>query len=660
MIYLFRKEMKKWHSLLWVVFVCLAVGGLSMGIGFFYADPRMAAIAKVNGNTISAKLFQQKLGIVKERIDHLRHTAQAQGLPVDLFLHLSGLGNPEQVALAACVRDTLLQLTVDSVGIQVNQDLFNESLLKSLPRYVMSADGTLDENAYRGFLAHRRLTTHEYEDTHEEEMARHAVEQLVSHSGHAPDYVLSNLYQQEHSRKKYAVVKVPFERFLEQEKKAEVSEERLMSYFKAHKENYREPERRLARYWSVTPEKFEAEVVIDDATIQQFYTKEKDGLFRVAPRVQTRRLLIRRETGADTKTDGRKRANELRAQLMGKPDDFVDAIKKHSQDTATASGGGLIDFFDKGTLDPAFERAAFRLKNTGEISPVITTKEGFELVQLVERIPASSKSLESVKGEIEETLRTKKALREMKSAVSLAIRESRDNPEAFETFAKKHSLKAHNTDWIARGETGEDEFDALLNEHMFADKRKSKAGTFTHQDDLVVFQVKETKQSFVPPFEEVRKKALNDHQEANADKKLLAAVDTMRQSFHQEKKPLEEVSKTYDLDVKTTGWLKLANGEGGDGLSFSILKQASALSNQQQLTKAREEKDYYLIGLAEIEPADPAALAGSRKRLKAQQAETGKRLSLEAFIASLQRHATIETSDKAPIRGADFGSQDFF
>ncbi len=447
---------------------------------------------------------------------------------------------------------------------------------------------------------------------------------------------------------------------MDQEKKAEISEERLMTYFKAHKETYREPERRLASYWVASPEHYEKTVVIDDGAMQQFYTKEKDGLFRVPPRVKTRRLLVRREASGDPKNAVLKQTQELRAQLVGSPDSFAEAVVKHSQDTETASTGGLIDFFDKGTHDPVFERAAFRLKNTGEISPVITTKEGYELIQLVERIPASSKTLESVREEIETTLRSKKALQAMKADVSLAVREARNNPEALNDFAKKLGLKNLDTGWIARGDTREDELANRVGEQVYSDKKKTKAGSFTHEDDLIVFQVRETKQSFVPPFEEVRKDLLADYQRAQASKKMLAAVDAMRRAFHHEKRSLEDVAKAHDLGIKTTGWLKFADGKGDDNFSYGLLQHAASLADQRQLATAREDADYYLIGLHEIEPADPAPFAASRKQLRETRSETGKRLSLEAFIASLQRHATIETLEKAPLHGADFSSQDYF
>src|SRR5205085_3917069 len=64
--------------------------------------------------------------------------------------------------------------------------------------------------------------------------------------------------------------------------------------------------------------------------------------------------------------------------------DFAVYAALYSQDQTTAKKGGELGFFERGTMVPEFEAAAYNLK-PGEVSPVIETKYGFHILQLIER-----------------------------------------------------------------------------------------------------------------------------------------------------------------------------------------------------------------------------------------------------------------------------------
>ncbi len=84
----------------------------------------------------------------------------------------------------------------------------------------------------------------------------------------------------------------------------------------------------------------------------------------------------------DKQADADKVLAELKA---GK--DFAALAKQYSKDTLTSDNGGDLGWFPKGIRDQAFEAAAFQLK-PGQISSVVATPFGFEIIKLIEHDPA--------------------------------------------------------------------------------------------------------------------------------------------------------------------------------------------------------------------------------------------------------------------------------
>ncbi|MFM9051472.1 MAG: peptidylprolyl isomerase, partial [Bacteroidota bacterium] len=79
----------------------------------------------------------------------------------------------------------------------------------------------------------------------------------------------------------------------------------------------------------------------------------------------------------------RARLEEFRSKVLT-GDDFAVYAALYSQDPGSARKGGELGLFERGTMVPEFEAAAFNLK-PGEMSGIIETKYGFHLLQLIER-----------------------------------------------------------------------------------------------------------------------------------------------------------------------------------------------------------------------------------------------------------------------------------
>ncbi len=75
---------------------------------------------------------------------------------------------------------------------------------------------------------------------------------------------------------------------------------------------------------------------------------------------------------------------EYRQKIISGETELAVYAALYSQYPVSEKKGGELGFFERGTMVPEFESAAFNLKH-GEVSPIIETKFGFHILQLIER-----------------------------------------------------------------------------------------------------------------------------------------------------------------------------------------------------------------------------------------------------------------------------------
>jgi len=103
----------------------------------------------------------------------------------------------------------------------------------------------------------------------------------------------------------------------------------------------------------------------------------------VVKHLTVRHILIQvaSDAPADQVAAVQTKAQDVLNQINSGSITFEDAAKKYSEDSASASGGGLLDPFQRGDMVKPFSDAAFKLK-VGQVSELVRSDYGWHIIKL--------------------------------------------------------------------------------------------------------------------------------------------------------------------------------------------------------------------------------------------------------------------------------------
>jgi peptidyl-prolyl cis-trans isomerase C len=145
-----------------------------------------------------------------------------------------------------------------------------------------------------------------------------------------------------------------------------------------------------------------------DANVAQFLPKARERYlvdkekYVVPEQIEASHILFL--TKARSEDAAMTLAQQLEAKLAAGAD-FAALAREFSEDPGTKARGGHIGWFSAKQMDPAFSKAAFALKNIGDVSAPVLSRFGSHVIRLDGRRPQQQRSFDEVKDELIADLR---------------------------------------------------------------------------------------------------------------------------------------------------------------------------------------------------------------------------------------------------------------
>lgn len=136
--------------------------------------------------------------------------------------------------------------------------------------------------------------------------------------------------------------------------------------------------------------------------VKQFYEAHKEE-FNLPEQVVLAEIFLSTEGKTPEEIEAvRRKAEDLHDRVAKKGQDFTQLAQKYSE-SQTANTGGALGTFKRGELTKDLDDAVFAL-NKGQITDVIQTKTGFEILKVVDHYQAGLQPLAKVQDQIQNKL----------------------------------------------------------------------------------------------------------------------------------------------------------------------------------------------------------------------------------------------------------------
>lgn len=618
---------------LFVVFV-FAFGMISLPSLIKNEKASIAWAAKVNGQKISYQDFAQE---VAERSEWLAHVRSQYGQYADLLLQAMHIPtDPKALAIEMLVKEDLINQYAQSLGVELSADYIaqsindqkyaQQSLSNIVPSFLFDQSGSLDTDKLKAFLRHKGLSISSFENKVEKALIRLQAMQFVGSSCYVPLFDINQEIIATRLGKQFSYITFSFEQFLAEEKKSLISDEDLLAFYtreNTQKRRYWVPEKRAGIMW-----KFDAKnygLSISEEEIAQYYEDNKVSKYVINPiKIQVRQITEKQLAGLSLE--------QVRQDLI------------NNASSEWAQKWELLDPFARGEKKGAFEREAFVLQNVGDISPVIDTKDGKVILQLVKRIPRTYKPLLSVKTEIKNALIEKHFKKNFVKDIKAIA--SGDNSKAIELFISQKTGKKENVTNITKT-------DSRLSQELFGLK-KGEYAFFVENETGFAVKLTEIEERNLPALDSIKDVVKGDLWEERAHNRMVNKVQEAKDAAAQ--LSFKEVQKQFGGSLNSTDMIQPTDNKKIQELDKKQLPARTmlALDKVGSLVVHNGERESVLIKLDAIEQYSENMLIDAQNEAKGALDSLRTKLQLESFVASLHRNATIETNESILIAGEEY------
>ena len=442
-------------------------------------------------------------------------------------------------------------------------------------------------------------------------------------------------FNRRNEKVKLAVVAFPADKFKDG---VAVTDAEVASHFEANKDTYKIPEKRKIKYALIDLQTIRQRTTVSAQDVQRYYDDNQQQ-YSTPEQVRASHILFKTEGKDDAAV--KKQAEDTLAKVKGGAD-FAALATKLSEDEGSATKGGDLGFFGKGTMVKEFDDVAFSLK-PGETSGLVKSQFGYHIIRVTDKKAASTRSLDESRVQIEDIVKSERAQKEAER-ISTELAGKLTKPEDLDTIAKGRGLTVSETGFFARNEpiVGIGMAPAVGN-RAFEMKAGEVSEAIRSQSGFVFITVTGTQESRVPALDEVKARVREDVQKTKA-------VEAARQKATAIAAQLKTApdftaaAKTAGLEAKTTDLAVRGTAVPDVGMSPAVDAAAFALAQGGVSDPIVTDTGAVIVKVLEKKSPTADELKTGRDAVKNELVNQQKQRFYGSYMAKARERMTIKSN----------------
>ena len=534
MLSLMRKQAKSWLIKFLIGIISLV---FVFYFGYSFTSREASKLAYVNGDLITRLAYDKEY---RDMVDAFRK--QYGDAWNDNLIKVLGLKNR---ALQNLINRKLISQEARKLGFDVTKSEIQKAIM-AYPAF--QTNGQFDVRRYQALLDQNRMRPEDFEQGIAQQLLQEKLQQFLLTFLPVTDDELRDAYtlSQEQVNLSYLLIKP--DRF---KASLKIDPSAMEAFFKAHKEDYRVPEKIKLDYIAIDPANFKDKVKVTEQEIKEYYNYNINS-FKIPEKVCARHILFRLKEDA-TKEETVKVREKAEAVLKKARagEDFAKLAKEYSEGP-TRKNGGDLGCFSKGKMVKPFEEAAFKLKK-GEISDLVRTQFGFHIIKVEDIQPAKTKTLDEVRSQIEDTLK-KSDTTDLAHEKGLSLIDQMPYEVDLRKYAAENKLSVGDTDFFSLQQPipglGGDE---KLRQSLFSLEKNEASELIELHGKFYIFQVVGRKASYLPELKDVKEAVKTDFLNHLAAEKAKSTAEEYLHELAKGKK-WEQIAKESGVSPEETGF----------------------------------------------------------------------------------------------------------
>ncbi|AUZ82589.1 peptidylprolyl isomerase [Aeromonas caviae] len=406
------------------------------GVGSYLNGPARTAPATVNGNDISAPALENA---------YRNERARMESQMGEAFNQLAA--NPDYMkqfrrgVLDRLIDQALIDDKARSLGLRVSDEQIKQAIV-AMPEF--AENGKFSNDRYLQLIRRAGMTPEMFRDSLRQDMVRQQLMGAVLGSEFALKGEAEQLDRLYNQTRDLRLIRLAASAYVGG---IEVSDAEVEQFYKANSARFMNDETVKVDYLLLDAANLGKNIKVTEQDAQDYYDQHQD-LFQRPERRQVAHILI--PFGKDEKAAEQKAEAVLAKAKAG--DDFAALAKADSSDTFSAKKGGELDWFEKGVMDPAFEKAAFALAKAGDLSAVVKSPFGFHIIKLLAVEPAKTKPFVDVMSDTIARLQSEKAKEQFFAEQQKMADSSFENPDSLDLTAEAMGLQVQSTGYFSQAD----------------------------------------------------------------------------------------------------------------------------------------------------------------------------------------------------------------